>query len=40
MRQFFVFLFAAGMALSLAGCVVNRDDPWCARHPHRCADLR
>lgn len=36
MRRFFALLVAMGLGLSLAGCVVYPDDPYCVRHPHRC----
>ncbi len=36
MKSILGVLFALGMTLSLAGCVVYPDDPWCARHPHKC----
>jgi len=36
MRRFFAVLVAIGLGLSLAGCVVYPNDPYCARHPHRC----
>jgi hypothetical protein len=36
MKRLLSILFAVGVAMSLAGCVVYPDDPWCARHPHRC----
>jgi len=36
MKSILGVLLALGMSLSLAGCVVYPDDPWCARHPHKC----
>jgi hypothetical protein len=36
MSRIFPLLLAIGLGLSLTGCVVYPDDPWCARHPHRC----
>lgn len=36
MRRVISLLFALGFGLSLAGCVVYPDDPYCARHPHKC----
>jgi len=36
MRRLVSFLLALGIGLSLSGCVVYRDDPWCARHPQKC----
>ena len=36
MRRLLALFFALGLGLSLAGCVVYPDDPWCAHHPRRC----